>query len=346
MTGSRDGEPVVPPTTRAWTVTAYGAKHPLELRERPTPEVGERDLLVRVEAAGVNPLDVKTWHGEFKVPLPYRTPFVLGNDVAGTVERVGAGVTRFAVGDAVYARVDQRRVGTFAERVAVAEADCAPVPRSVSTVEAASLPLVALTAWQALVVRADVRPGQRVLVHAGAGGVGSMAIQLARHLGAHVATTASAANADLVRSSGADEVVDHRSEDFTARLHDYDVVLDPLGEASVLRSLTVLRPGGVVVGISGPPDPAFATQLGRPLLRPVLALTSRKVRAAARRRGVRYTFLFMTADGEQLRHVTDLVDAGVLRPSVERTYGFADTPAALAQVAGGRTRGKIVVTVP
>lgn len=245
-----------------------------------------------------------------------------------------------------YARVDQRRVGTFAERVSVAEADCAPVPRSVSLVEAASLPLVALTAWQALVVRAGVRPGHRVLVHAGTGGVGSTAIQLAKHLGAHVATTASAANADLVRSFGADEVVDHRTEDFTARLHDYDAVLDPLGAPSVLRSLTVLKPGGVVVGISGPPDPDFASQLGRPLLRPVLALTSRKVRSVARRRGVRYTFLFMSANGEQLRRVTELVDAGVIRPTVERTYPFAETPDALAQVAGGRTRGKVVVTVP
>ena len=331
---------------KAFVVDGYGDRTPLRAAQRPVPEVGPHDVLVRVVAAGVNPLDNGIKAGEFKVPLPYTPPFVLGNDVAGVVEGIGSSVQRFTVGDAVFARPDKDRIGTFAEFIAIAEADLAAAPATLSMVEAASLPLVALTAWQALVERADVRPGQRVLVHAGSGGVGTIAIQLAKHLGAEVTTTASARNAELLHSLGADRVVDHRTEDFAEVVRDQDVVLDPMGADSVLRSVRVVRPGGLVVGIGGPPDPAFARSLGKPLLAPVLALTSRRGRAAARRRGVHYSFLFMRASGDQLREIAALVDAGVIRPVVDRTFPFPDTPAALAYVERGRAVGKVVVTVP
>lgn len=206
----------------------------------------------------------------------------------------------------------------------------------------ASLPLVALTAWQALVVKADVRPGQKVLIHAGSGGVGTIAIQLAKHLGAHVATTTSTANVDWVRDLGADQVVDYRRADFETELRDVDVVLDSLGGENLAKSPRVLRPGGLAIGIGGPPDPDFATQLGRPLLRPVL---SRKVRRAARKHGVRYSFLFMRADGDQLQEITALVEAGVIRPVLDRIFDFDETAAALDHVGSGRVKGKVVVSM-
>lgn len=212
---------------RAFVLSKYKtAVHEADVAE---PIVGERDVLVRVQAAGLNQLDEKIRAGEFKAILPYRLPLILGHDVAGTVIRVGARVSGFRPGDEVYARPRDHRIGAFAERIAIDERDVALKPTSIAMDEAGSLPLVALTAWQALVEIADVRPGQKVLIHAGAGGVGSIAIQLAKHLGAEVATTASAANADFVRLLGADRVVDYRTEDFEEVLSGYDVVLDSLG---------------------------------------------------------------------------------------------------------------------
>jgi len=329
---------------RAFVVEKY--KQPLAQKEVPEPEVGERDVLVRVEAAGLNQLDEKIRTGEFAQILPYRLPVILGNDVAGTVIRVGRLVQRFRPGDRVFARPDEGRIGTFAERIAIAEADLAIVPDRISMVEAGSLPLVALTAWQALVERGNVQPGQKVLIHAGAGGVGAIAIQLARHLGATVATTASAANADFVRELGADLVIDYRSEDFVEVLSDYDLVLDSLGGENLKRSLRVLRPGGMAIGIAGPPDPAFARGQGmNPLLRLAIAALSRGIRARAKKLGVTYEFLFMRADGEQLAEIAALVDAGAIRPVVAKTYPFEQLPEALAGLADGGHRGKLVVTL-
>ena len=184
-----------------------------------------------------------------------------------------------------------------------------------------------------------------MLIHAGSGGVGTIAIQLAKHLGAHVATTTSTANADWVRELGADEIIDYRTTDFERELDGFDVVLDSLGEQNLAKSLRVLRRGGLAISMAGPPDPDFATQLGKPLLRPVLALLSRKVRRAARKLGVRYSFLFMRADGDQLQQITGLVDAGVIRPVLDRVFDFDDTVAALDYAGSGRAKGKVVVTM-
>lgn len=299
---------------------------------------------MRVEAVGLNLLDEMIRKGEFKALLRYKAPLTLGHDVAGTVIRVGSDVRSFSPGDRVYARVRDYRIGTLTERVAVDQADVARAPASVDIVEAGSLPLVSLTAWQALVEIGKVGAGQKVLIHAGAGGVGTIAIQLAKHLGAHVATTASAKNADFLRELGADIVIDYRSQDFSAELEGYDFVLDSLGGDNLMSSLNVLRPGGVAVGISGPPTPAFPARAGlNPLLRLVMAGLSRRVRKAAAKRGVRYEFLFMRADGEQLRRIAELVDAGAIRPVVGATYPFDQTPAALASLHASGTRGKTVV---
>ena len=327
----------------AFGITGY--KQPLTALDVPDPVVGPHDVLVDVVAAGLNHLDEKLRVGEFKAMLPYPTPLVLGQDVAGTVIRVGAQVRDVEPGDQVYARPATERIGTFAERVAIAESDLAPKPASLSLEQAAGLPLVALTAWQAMVERGHVSPGQKVLIHAGAGAVGSLAIQLAKSLGAHVATTASGAGLDLVRELGADVVIDYRTQYFAAELSGYDLVLDSLGGENLAKSLRVLTRGGTAIGIAGPPEPAFARAAGlNPVLRLVVGALSSKIRRQAKRLGVHYEFLLMHADGAQLRHITTLIEDGTLRPLPVEIFPFDQTPEALAALAAGRIRGKAVVT--
>jgi len=214
-------------------------------------------------------------------------------------------------------------------------------------VEAGSLPLVALTAWQVLIEHGNVQPGQRVLIHGGAGGVGSLAIQLAKHLGATVATTASGADAHFVRDLGADTVIDYRTQDFEQVLSDYDLVLDSLGGDNVKKSLRVLKPGGIVIGLAGPPDPAFARQAGlHPVLRLAIGSLSAGIRRQAKRRGVNYEFLFMHADGKQLQQITGLIDIGALRPVVGQVFPFDETVHALSQIGTSGLRGKAVISNP
>jgi NADPH:quinone reductase-like Zn-dependent oxidoreductase len=330
---------------KAFVVGRYGDAGTVQSRDVPDPRVGDDDVLVRIQAASVNPLDLKTRAGDLKVILPYRMPFVLGNDLAGTIVAVGSRVTRFTAGDEVYARPDQNRIGAFAELIAINQDDVAAKPATLTTEEAASLPLVGLTAWQALVERANLRPGQKVLIHAGAGGVGTIAIQLAKHLGAQVATTASSSKIELVRTLGADVVIDYKKQAFETTLHDYDVVLDTVGGETLEKSLRVLKPGGIVVSVAGPPDPTFAKELGaNPIVRLAMAALSFRLRQRARRHHVRYSFLFMKASGDQLRELASLVDAGAIRPVVDRVFDFESTREALAYVEEGRARaGKVVV---
>ncbi|NKE60201.1 NADP-dependent oxidoreductase [Lentzea sp. PSKA42] len=332
---------------RAFIVDRYGKSgNVLRAGDVPEPEVREHDVLVQVHAAGVNALDVKIRDGEFKLVLPYRPPFVLGNDVAGVVVRAGAGVRRFKPGDEVYARPDKDRIGTFAELISVNEDDLAPKPKRLTMEEAAAVPLVGLTAWQALVEIADLRKGQKVFIHAGAGGVGTFAIQLAKHLGATVATTTSAANVDLVKRLGADVVIDYRKDDFETVLRDYDVVLNSLDDETLRKSLRVLKPGGKLISISGPPDPAFAREIGKPwTLGPVMRVLSRRIRKAAQRRQVSYSFLFMRANGKQLSEITSLIDSAVITPVIDRIFPFESTNEALAYVQKGRAKGKVVVKI-
>ncbi|RFZ81555.1 NADP-dependent oxidoreductase [Shinella sp. WSJ-2] len=331
---------------KAYVVEKYEKKGGLRLTERPDPQVQTNDVLVRIHATAVNLLDSKVRDGDFKIFLPYRPPFVLGHDVAGTIVKVGPGVTRFKVGDEIYARPRDHRVGTFAELIAIHEDDVAMKPRTLTMEDAASIPLVALTAWQALVDIAKVKPGQKVFIQAGSGGVGTIAIQLAKHLGATVATTTSAKNAALVKSLGADVVIDYTSQDFEKVLSGYDVVLNSQDGKTLSKSLNVLKPGGHLVSISGPPDPAFAEALGlNPILKLVIRLLSHRVRRKAKRLGVHYSFLFMRADGRQLEEIAGLIDSGVLRPVVDRIFPFNQTPEALTYVETGRAKGKVVIKV-
>ena len=331
---------------KAFVVEKYG-KDGLRAGEVPEPRVGSRDVLVRVSAASVNPLDKLTRDGDFKQLIKYKPPFVLGHDLAGVVTEVGSDVRGFEVGNEVYARPRDLRIGTFAELIAIDQDDVAPKPESLSLLEAAAVPLVALAAWQVLVGRANLQPDQKVLIHAGAGGLGSTAIQLAKHLGATVATTTDTATTDLVKGLGADVVVDFTKDDFSEVLSDYDLVLDSLGGDNVLKSLRVLKPGGLAIGVAGPPDAGFAKQVGAPgFMGVAMNALSRKVRNRAKALGVGYEFFFMEASGSQLRELGALYDSGALRPVIDSVFPFEQTLDAMAHVEQGRTKaGKVVISM-
>ena len=333
-------------TMKAFVVSRYGKANSVEAVELPEPELRDGDVLVQIHAASVNPLDLKIRNGELKPLLPYKLPLVLGNDLAGVVIKAGANVHRFKPGDEIYAKPDKDRIGAFAELIAISENDVAKKPRRLDMEQAASIPLVGLTAWQALVEKAKLRAGQRVLIHAGSGGLGTIAIQLAKHLGATVATTTSTMNVEWVKRLGADVVIDYRSHDFATVLHDYDVVIDTQGGQTLEKSLGVLKPGGKVISVAGPPDPDFAKEFGANwFLIQAMRVLSLKIRRKAKRRGVTYSFLFMKANGDQLRELGSLIDSGVIRPVVDRVFPFQSTKEALAYVEKGRAKGKVVVKI-
>ena len=329
---------------KAFILDRYGKNESLRAAEVPEPEPRDDEVLVQVHAAGVNLLDVKIRSGAFKLILPYRLPLVLGHDVAGVVVRVGPRVRQFKTGDEVYARLDDFRIGSFAEFVAVKEESLAIKPVNLTMEQAASIPLVGLTAWQALVESARLQKGQKVFIQAGSGGVGTFAIQLAKHLGATVATTTGPTNVGWVKGLGADVVIDYRQNDFEKILSDYDVVLHSQDGKTLGKSLKVLKPGGQLISISGPPDPAFAESIQAPwLVKQVIRLLSGGVRRNAKRLHVDYSFLFMKANGSQLRQITPLIDSGAIRPVVDRVFPFASTNDALAYVESGRAKGKVVI---
>ena len=331
---------------KAFIVDRYGKKESLRLADVPEPSLRDDEVLVRVHAAAVNLIDAKLRNGEFKLLLPYRPPFVLGHDVAGVVIRVGARVQKFKVGDEVYSRVDDFQIGTFAEFIAINEDSVAIKPHNLTMEEAASIPLVGLTAWQALVEKAQLKRGQKIFIQAGSGGVGTFAIQLAKHLGATVATTTSAGNVALVKSLGADVVVDYKTQDFEDVLRGYDIVLNSQDGKTLEKSLNVLKPDGKLISISGPPDPEFAEAIKASwLVKQATRALSFGARRKAKRLGVDYSFLFMKASGSQLQQITPLIESRVIRPVVDMVFPFASTNDALAYVESGRAKGKVVITV-
>jgi NADPH:quinone reductase-like Zn-dependent oxidoreductase len=331
---------------KAFVVSRYGKKNNVHGVDLPEPVLRDSDVLVRIHAASVNPLDLKIRNGELKRLLPYKLPLVLGNDLAGIVVETGPNVQRFKEGDEVYARPDQDRIGAFAELIAISENDVAKKPHQLDMEQAASIPLVGLTAWQALIEKAELQAGQKVLIHAGSGGVGTIAIQLAKHLGAAVATTTSTANVEWVKGLGADFVIDYKKDDFESILRDYDVVIDTQGGETLEKSLRVLKPAGKVISVAGPPEPDFAREFGvNWLLIQAMRVLSFKIRWKAKRRGVSYSFLFMKASGDQLREFSSLIDSGAIRPVVDRVFPFESTTEALAYVEKGRAKGKVVIKI-
>ena len=323
----------------------YGAA--VEVAEAAEPTMGPRDVMIAVRAASLNPLDFKIRDGKVKLVLRLKPPVHLGCDVAGVVQAVGGEVERFAVGDEVFVRLEKLRMGGLAERVCADEGVVAKKPAKTSFVEAAALPLVSLTSLQAMREVAELKPGQRILIHAGAGGVGCHAIQIAKQLGLWVATTTSTKNIDFAKQLGVDQVIDYTKE----KLHDalgetkVDAVFDTLGAQSELDSLAVTKRGGIVVGVGGMPDAAFAKKWLPAIARPVIWFATRKRRAAAAKAGARFAYLFMRPDGTQLAEIASWVEAGTLVPRIHKTYPLAEAREAFAELERGRARGKIVVEI-
>jgi len=329
---------------KAYAVSRYGKNERLQLTEQKVPEVGENDVLVEIRAASLNLLDAKIRDGEFKLILPYKMPLILGHDVAGVVTKIGSKVSRFKAGDEVYSRPSDFKIGTFAECIAIDEADVALKPKNLTMEEAASIPLVGLTAWQAIVEEAKLKAGQKVFIQAGSGGVGTIAIQLATHMGATVATTASEKSFAMLKSLGADVLIDYKKEDFEQILKGYDLVINSQDSKTLGKSLNVLRPGGKVISISGPPTRKFAVDMNLPwFLKLAMGFLSRGVLKTAKKLGVDYSFLFMKANGTQLGELTKLIEAGAILPVMDRIYPLAEINEALSYVESGRAKGKVVV---
>lgn len=325
-------------------IRKYGGRDVLERGRLPARALGARDVRIRIYAASVNPLDIRIRAGQLKVLLPYRFPLVLGNDCSGVVTEVGREVSIFRVGDAVYARVDQDRIGTFAQEIVASEAAVARKPVSLSHVEAASLPLVILTGLQFLTEATNLKRGQSVLIHAGAGAVGSATIQLAKHLGLHVVTTASSSNIEFVKGLGADSVIERQKQRFQQEVRGMDAVLDCVGMSNVLSSFQCVKPGGTVVSIADGPDVPLARQLQvSRLLWPAFWATGARPHAIARRARAHYRYLFMHASGRQLESLNPLLENGIVRPHVDAVFPFDQAPQAIARVEEGKARGKVAI---
>lgn len=332
---------------KAFIVKSYGKKEKLHLADWAEPTTNENDVLVQVHSAGVNLLDSLIRNGEFKLFLPYKPPFINGHDVAGVVTKVGPKVSKFKIGDEVYARPSDYRVGTFAEYISIDENDLTLKPKNLSMQEASSIPLVGLTAWQALVEIGKIKKGQKVFIQAGSGGVGTFAIQLAKYLGAFVATTASAKNMDLVKSLGADLIIDYKTEDFETKLKNYDLVLHSNKDSKVLeKSLRILTEGGQLISLVGPPTPEFAQEIGLAWhLKFITKLLSFGAKKKAKKLGVKFHFLFMRAEGKQLGEITKLIEAGIIKPVIDKVFPFEQTNEAIAYVETGRSKGKVVIKI-
>ena len=329
---------------KALTFKRYGKSPEIGITEVPRPALKPDEMLVQVHAAGLNPIDNMIPTGMFKPVLHFQLPAVLGSDLAGVVTEVGSNVTRFKPGDAVFASIFDLGTGAIAEYAVVPERAAALKPENLDFVQAASIPMVALTSWQALKERANLQAGQKVFIPAGSGGIGTFAIQLAKHLGAKVGTTTSTGNVDLVRSLGADEVVDYKKQEFETVLRDYDAVLGTTRGDSIEKSLSILKPGSRIVSLIGPLDAAFArSKRLNFVLRFVFGLMSRKIMRLAKQRDVSYSFLFVHPDGNQLAAISKLLETGQIKPVIDKVFPFNQAKNALEYLALGRSKGKVVV---
>ena len=333
-------------TMKAFTFKRYGKSPELGFDDVDFPSPSDDEILVKVYAVGLNPIDNMIPTGMFKRVLHFSLPATLGSDVSGVVVATGRRVTRFKAGDEVFASIFDRGTGSLAEFVRVPENLAALKPATLDFVQAASLPMVSLTSWQALTERAKLRAGQKVFIPAGSGGIGSFAIQLAKHLGAMVGTTTSTANIDWVSRLGADEVVDYKKQEFEKVLSGYDIVLGTIRGDAIEKSTQILKPGGKIVSLIGPLDTAFARERHlNVFLRFVLGLLSRKIMRLSKKRGLTYSFLFVRPDGSQLSQIAELMDAQRIKPVIDNVFPFAETGDAFAYLARGHAKGKVVVKI-
>jgi alcohol dehydrogenase len=331
---------------RAFVLDGYGAiADHVRLAEIADPVPGPDDVLIEIHAASLNPIDFKLVRGDLKRVSKYQLPRPFGFDAAGIVLSAGAGAIGFKPGDAVYARASRETIGTFAEKIALPQEFVALKPAAISHAEAAALPLVGLTTLQGF-ARVKAQAGQRILIHAGAGGIGTFAIQYARHLGLDVTTTTSSKNVDFVKSLGADRVIAYDRGNYLEQGGDYDIVYDTLGGAFTVDAFKVVKRGGAVISLSGPPDRDFARREGAGwLVRVAVWLMSRKVYAASAEAGATYCWFLTESNGDQLREIAGLVNQGAIKPVIDREFAFEQLPAALSYLEAGRARGKVVLRV-
>ncbi|PFP12632.1 NADPH:quinone reductase [Priestia megaterium] len=330
---------------RAMVIDRYG-KLPMHLAEMPTPEIGEYEVLAEIHAASINPIDFKIRDGKVRLLVKYKMPLILGNDFSGVVAKVGAKVTRFKAGDEIYARPRKSKIGTFAEYIAIHEDDIALKPKNLSFEEAASIPLVGLTSYQALTDILQLKKGQKILIQAGAGGVGTFAIQLAKLMGATVATTASEAGANLVKSLGADEIINYKTEKFEEILKNYDAVFDTLGDEILEKSFGIIKDGGKLVSVSGLPNARFGKEYGSGFFKTLLfSAASHKLTGLEKKHNVQYTFLFMKPSGEQLRIIANFIETGKIKPIIDKVFSFKDAQKAMEYAESGRVKGKIILKI-
>ncbi|EJQ13172.1 NADPH:quinone reductase [Bacillus cereus] len=330
---------------KAMVIDKYG-KVPMHMTEVPTPEINEYEVLAEIHAASINPIDFKIRDGKVKLLLKYKMPLILGNDFSGVIVKVGTKVTQFKVGDEIYARPRKNKIGTFAEYIAIHEDDIALKPKNLTFEEAASIPLVGLTSYQALHDIMQLQKGQKILIHAGSGGVGTFAIQLAKIMGATVATTASEAGENLVKSLGADEIINYKKEKFEDILKNYDAVFDTLGGTTLEKSFDIIKSEGNIVSVSGMPNARFGKEFGSGFFKTLLfSLASKKLTALEKKHNAQYSFLFMKPSGDQLRIIAKYIESGQIKPIIDRIFPFEDTQKAMEYSESGRAKGKIIVKI-
>ncbi len=331
---------------KALILKSYSKSGQFDFADIAKPSINADEILVQVHAVGLNPIDNKIPTGAFKPVIKLELPVVMGSDLAGVVVEVGSRVTRFKQGDAVFASIFDLGTGSLAEFAAVPESAAALKPANLDFVQAASIPMVGLTSWQALKERAALKPGQKVFIPAGSGGIGSFAIQLAKHLGATVASTTSTGNVEMVKKLGADEVIDYKKQEFEDVLQGYDVVLGTIEGDVIEKSLKILRPNSRIVSLVGPLDAAFASAKGLNfVLKFVFGLMSYKMNRLAKKVDAEYSFLFVHPDGQQLAEIGKLLEAGHIVPVIDKVFPFDQTQQALAYLEAGRAKGKVVVKV-
>ena len=328
-------------------ITKYGdINSSLEEQEIAKPALEENQILIKAYSSSFNPIDFKIVRGDFKAMGKVTFPIGTGRDVSGIIEEIGKNIKKFKKGDKVYSRVNESHVGTMAEYVVSNVKDTALIPSNLSFDESASIPLVGLTTYQALEDIAKLSKGEKILIHAGSGGIGTFAIQLAKHLGAHVTTTTSTKNISFVKGLGADKVIDYTSENYLDEGAVFDVVFDTLGGEHTLNSFKVIKNEGRVISISGAIDGATAEQFGlNKFIRMILAFQARKVTRAASKKNAMYRFLFMSPNGEQLKKIAKLYESGEIKPIIDKTYNFEEAIQALEYLSKGHARGKVIVKI-
>ena len=310
------------PTMKAVVIHEYGGPEVLKYEDVPQPEPKQDQLRIHVIAAGVNPVDGMIRSGMFDKEGRRAFPVILGGDISGVVEKVGSNITKFKSGDPVFAYVSLDNSGGYAQYAVVTEREAAPKPKSLTYVESAAVPIVALTAWQALIDTAKLKAGQTVLIHGGSGGVGSFAIQIAKAHGAKVIATASTANQELLKQLGADVAIDYTKQNFENVAKDVDVVLDSIGKDTLARSYGVVKKGGIIVSLVARPDPA-----------------------ELEKHGIRGEALSVDPNSDELSEIGKLIDEKKINVIVSQTFPLSEARKAQEQVATGHTRGKIVLKV-